>query len=219
MPERQPSPSLPGHVLLVEDDAAVRGSLTLLLQLHGYATAEFASAEAFLTAPRPLERPACVLADIHLPGMSGIALQARMVHDAHAPPVLLMTAQGNEALARAALLQGAVDFLEKPIEEAALLAAVAAGLRSDLEHIARHREHDAVAARVGSLTRHELALFDRITNGLASREIATEFGLTVERVEQQRARLMEKLEVARVTDLFRLRFRLGEVLAERAARL
>jgi FixJ family two-component response regulator len=218
MPEiGQPAVPL-GHVLLVEDDAAVRGSLALLLRLHGYATAEYGSAEQFLESAPPLERPACVLADIRLPGMSGIALQARMVHDHHAPPVLLMTAQGDETLARAALLQGAVDFLEKPIDEDALLTAVAAGLRSDTEHIARYRERDAVAARLATLTRHEVALFERITNGRQTREIAEEFGLTVEAFEQQRARLMQKLEVARTTDLFRLRFRLGEVLSERAGR-
>ena len=129
-----------------------------------------------------------------------------------------MTAQGDETLARAALLQGAVDFLEKPIDEDALLTAVAAGLRSDTEHIARYRERDAVAARLATLTRHEVALFERITNGRQTREIAEEFGLTVEAFEQQRARLMQKLEVARTTDLFRLRFRLGEVLSERAGR-
>ena len=218
MPEIAQPPAPLGHVLLVEDDAAVRGSLALLLRLHGYATAEYASAEQFLEASPPLDRPACVLADIRLPGMSGTALQARMVDDHHAPPVLLMTAQGNETLARAALLQGAVDFLEKPIDEDALLTAVAAGMRSDMEHIARHRERDAVATRLATLTRHEVALFERITNGRQTREIAEEFGLTIEALEQQRARMMEKLEVARITDLFRLRFRLGEVLSDRKGR-
>jgi FixJ family two-component response regulator len=95
---------------------------------------------------------------------------------------------------------------------------VAAGMRSDMEHIARHRERDAVATRLGTLTRHEVALFERITNGRQTREIAEEFGLTIEALEQQRARLMEKLEVARITDLFRLRFRLGEVLSDRKGR-
>jgi FixJ family two-component response regulator len=204
-----------GHVLLVEDDAAVRASLALLLQLHGYGTAEFASAEEFLTAPAP-RRPACALVDVGLPGMSGIALQARMIRDRHAPPVLLMTAHGDEALARTALLQGAVDFLDKPIDETALLAAVSAGLSSDRERRIRNRERDAVTARIGTLTRHEAVLFERITDGRQAREIAEEFGVTVDVLEGQRTRLMEKLAVTRVTDLFRLRFRLGEVLSDRA---
>lgn len=219
MSEIAPPAAPLGHVLLVEDDAAVRRSLALLLQLHGYATMEFDSAEHFLAAPQALPRPACVLADVRLPGMSGIALQARMVHDPHAPPVLLMTAQGSETLARTALLQGAVDFLEKPIDEDVLLTAVASGLRSDSEYLARHSERDAMAARLGRLSPHEAALFERITSGRQVREIAEEFGLTIQAVEQQRGRLMEKLEVARITDLFRLRFRLGGELAGRANRI
>lgn len=206
-PAATPPPK--GHVLLVEDDVGVRRSLALLLQLHGYAPREFGSAEQFLTDAAPLEHPACVVADIRLPGMSGIALQARMVRDRGAPPVLLMTAQGSDALARAALLQGAVDFLEKPIQEEALLAAVAAGVAADRERVARNSERDALAARLRSLTRSEVALFEGITNGRQAREMAEELGVTVDALEHQRARLMEKLDVSRVTDLFRLRFRLA----------
>jgi FixJ family two-component response regulator len=217
MLERKSSTATPpGEVILVEDDAAVRGSLALLLQLHGYSTREFGSAEQFLGAAVPLNRPACILADIRLPGMSGIALQARMVPDHSSPPVLLMTAQGSETLARAALLQGAVDFLEKPIDEGALLAAVAAGMRSDTERMRRYRERDAIETRMRSLTPREAALFENITNGRQPREIAEEFGMTVEALERQRERLMQKLAVARITDLFRLRFRLAEVQSGRA---
>jgi FixJ family two-component response regulator len=216
MPECDPSaPDPAGQVFLVEDDAAVRASLALLLQLHGYKTREFASAEDFLVASPRLERPACVLVDVRLPGMSGIALQARMAHDRRSPPVLLMTAQGSEALARSALLQGAVDFLEKPIDENDLLNAVAAGLRRDIEHITRDRERDAVEARVGTLTPQEIALFEGITNGRQAREIAEEFGVAIDVLEQQKVRLMKKLEIGRIADLFRLRFRLAEILASR----
>jgi len=204
-----------GRVVLVEDDAAVRRSLALLLQLHGYATAEFESAEAFLAESPPLDRPACALVDIRLPGMSGLALQARMERDQRGPPVLLMTAQGDENLARTALLQGAVDFLEKPIDETALLNAVAAGLRSDAERLARDREHEAVLARLRGLSRHETLLFERITNGRQPREIAEEFGITLEVLNGQREQLMHKLQATRVTELFRLRFRVTEALSGR----
>jgi FixJ family two-component response regulator len=204
-----------GQVLLVEDDAAVRGSLALLLQLHGYATREFGSAEDFLRADPPLERPACILVDIRLPGMSGLTLHARMAHDPAAPPVLLMTAQGSEDLARSALLQGAVDFLEKPIDEHALLGAIAAGMRTDTERRMRDRERATIQARVRTLTPQEVALFECITNGRQVREIAQELGVAIDVLEQQRLRLMEKLEVRRIADLFRLRFQLGEVLASR----
>ena len=214
MGEAAPAPPA-GCVLLVEDDPAVRGSLALLLQLHGYSTVEFDSAEAFLAAPPPRERPACALVDIRLPGMSGLALQARMGRDHRGPPVLLMTAQGDEAVARTALLQGAVDFLEKPIEETVLLDAVAQGMRSDAERLARESERDAVLSRLRNLTRREVALFESITDGRQVREIAEQFGVTVDDLTQQRAQLMEKLQAPRVMDLFRLRFKVGELLAGR----
>ena len=215
MPDRfDPATAAGGIVLLVEDDAAVRHSLSLLLELHGFRCAEFESAEQFLAAPAE-QRPACALVDIRLPGMSGLALQARMMRQDRAFPVLLMTAQGDAAIARTALLQGASDFLEKPIDEKELLEAVSAALRRDSEQVARNREIDALLARIGTLTRREWELFERITNGCSYRAIAEEFGLTVEALEVQRVRLMEKLQARRLADLFRLRFRVGEHAAGR----
>ena len=209
--------TLAGSVLLVEDDAAVRGSLSLLLRLHGLRTEEFGSAEEFLVATVN-ERPACALVDIRLPGMSGLTLQARIFRENRGLPVLLMTALADAEIARTALLQGAIDFLEKPIDEAELLEAVEVALRFDRDQMARNRERDALLARVGSLTRRERDLFERITDGRQSREIAEEFGLSLAALEAQRLRMMEKLQVRRVADLFRLRFRIGKyVSGQRAA--
>lgn len=198
-----------GTVFLIEDDAPVRRSLSLLLELHGFRCAQFESAEDFLAVPA-WQRPACALVDIRLPGMSGLALQARMIRQERGFPVLLMTAQGDVAIARTALLQGASDFLEKPIDEKELLEAISVALRIDSDQIARHREHDALLARIGTLTRHEWELFERITNGGSYRAIAEDFGLTLEAFEEQRHRMMEKLGARRLADLFRLRFRVGE---------
>lgn len=219
MPDKfEPVAGASGVVFLVEDDVAVRKSLSLLLELHGFRTVEFGSAEDFL-ATGVRQRPACALVDIRLPGMSGLALQARMVRQDRGVPVLLMTAQGDLAVARTALLQGASDFLEKPIHEKELLEAVSAALRADSEQVARNREHDAVLARIASLTRHEWELFERITDGCSYRAIAEEFGLTLEAVEAQRTQMMAKLEAYRLADLFRLRFRVGERASGRRAPL
>ena len=198
-----------GTVFLIEDDAPVRRSLSLLLELHGFRCTQFESAEDFLAVPA-WQRPACALVDIRLPGMSGLALQARMIRQERGFPVLLMTAQGDVAIARTALLQGASDFLEKPIDEKELLEAISVALRSDSDQIARQREHDALLARIGTLTRHEWELFERITNGSSYRAIAEDFGLTLEVFEEQRHHMMEKLGARRLADLFRLRFRVGE---------
>jgi len=212
-PEPQPGPAPQaaiGHVYLIEDEAAVRRSLALLLQLHGYTTSEYASAEDFLHGPPAPGAPACALVDIRLPGMSGLALQARMVREERAPPVLLMTAQADATVARTALLQGASDFLEKPIDPAELFPAVEAALRADAAQRLARAADEQLLARFASLTRRERALFDGITSGRQVREMAEQFGLANAELEAHRARLMEKLQARRLADLFRLRFRMDD---------
>ncbi len=194
-------------IYLVEDDPSVRDSLSLLLQLRGFSTAAFDSAEAFLHSDA-LERPACVLADVRLPGMSGLELQRKLSDQHSALPVVVMTAHGDVATARTALREGAVDFLEKPIDEQDLLEAITVALRSDHEQVERARSRETVLSRMQRLTERELEVFERVTNGYHNREIAEEFGISQRTVEVHRARLMEKLQARRVADLFRLRFEL-----------
>lgn len=194
-------------IYLVEDDPSVRDSLSLLLQLRGFSTAAFDSAEAFL-AHDAVERPACVLADVRLPGMSGLDLQRRLDDEHAGLPVVVMTAHGDVATARTALRDGAVDFLEKPIDEEDLLEAITIALRSDQKQVERARERESMLSRVQRLTERELEVFERVTNGYHNREIAEEFGISQRTVEVHRARLMEKLQARRVADLFRLRFQL-----------
>ncbi len=194
-------------VYLVEDDPSVRDSLSLLLQLRGFSTSAFDSAEAFLQSDA-LERPACVLADVRLPGMSGLDLQRKLADQHAALPFVVMTAHGDVATARTALRDGAVDFLEKPIDEEDLLDAITVALRSDHEQVERARSRETVLSRMQRLTERELEVFERVTNGYHNREIAEEFGISQRTVEVHRARLMEKLQARRVADLFRLRFEL-----------
>jgi len=194
-------------VYIVEDDASVRDSLSLLLQLRGFSTATFDSAEAFLDSDA-FERPACVLADVRLPGMSGLELQRRLVSRHAALPFVVMTAHGDVATARAALRDGAVDFLEKPIDEQDLIDAITIALRSDHAQVERARNRETVLGRMQRLTERELEVFDRVTSGYHNREIAEEFGISQRTVEVHRARVMEKLQARRVADLFRLRFEL-----------
>jgi len=194
-------------VYVVEDDPSVRDSLSLLLQLRGFSTATFDSAEAFLENDA-LERPACVLADVRLPGMSGLELQRKLAAQRSTLPFVVMTAHGDVATARAALREGAVDFLEKPIDEQDLIDAITVALRSDHEQFERARSRETVLGRMQRLTERELEVFDRVTSGYHNREIAEEFGISQRTVEVHRARVMEKLQARRVADLFRLRFEL-----------
>lgn len=194
-------------VYIVEDDPSVRDSLSLLLQLRGYSTSVFDSAEAFLQQ-NELARPACALLDVRLPGMSGLDLQRRLTDEHAGLPTIVMTAHGDVATARQALRDGAVDFLEKPIDEEELLEAISLALKSDVAQVERVRNRETVLARMQRLTERELEVFERVTNGYHNREIAEEFGISQRTVEVHRARLMEKLQARRVADLFRLRFEL-----------
>src|SRR5690349_147436 len=112
---------------VVEDDDAMRDSLVTLLQDAGYRTSSYPSAEALLSRG-PLE-PGCLISDIRMPGMDGLALLRRLGSESSGLPVILITGHGDVPLAVAAMKAGAVDFLEKPFEAEALLAAVDAGLR------------------------------------------------------------------------------------------
>jgi two-component system response regulator FixJ len=194
-------------VYIVEDDPSVRDSLSLLLQLRGFSTAAFDSAEAFLEGDA-FERPACVLADVRLPGISGLDLQRKLANQHAALPFVVMTAHGDVATARAALRDGAVDFLEKPIDEQDLIEAITVALRSDHAQVEKARSRESVLSRMQRLTERELEVFDRVTSGYHNREIAEEFGISQRTVEVHRARVMEKLQARRVADLFRLRFEL-----------
>lgn len=196
-------------VYVVEDDKAVRDSLLLLLRLRGYAPGGYESAEEFLQLDT-LQRPACALVDVRLPGLDGLALQRRLKELHPGLPVIVVTGHGDVATARSALRDGAVDFLEKPIDENELLDAVAVALASDQRRVAQARGREEITARLARLTPRELEVFERITNGQHNREIAEEFGISPRTVEVHRSRIMEKLQARRVADLFRLRFELEQ---------
>lgn len=202
-----PSGAPRSHIYIVEDDAAVRESLALLLALRGFDAVTFGDAEEFL-AHDAIERPACALIDIRLPGMSGLDLQKTLKSRHLALPVVVMTAHGDIATARSALRDGAVDFLEKPLDEADLLQAVDLALNSERQQMEQVQQHESMLSRMQRLTERELEVFERITDGFHNREIAEEFGISPRTVEVHRARLMEKLSARRVADLFRLRFEL-----------
>lgn len=191
-------------VYIVEDDADVREVLAALLKSSRFRVHCFSSAEEFLRHGAGA-RPACAVVDLRLPGMSGLELQAKLHADAPKLPVIVVTGHGDVATARAALLAGARDFLEKPVQPQELLDAVGAALESDTQAIERARARGQMAEAVSRLTPREHEVFQRITDGLHNREIAVELGISPRTVEVHRARLMDKLNARRLADLFRLR--------------
>jgi RNA polymerase sigma factor (sigma-70 family) len=190
-------------VFIVDDDAGVRDSLAMLLELKGFAVRTYDSAEQFLARYRP-EWPGCLVLDLRMPGMDGLTLQAELARRGVRLPLIVVTAHGDVAAARTALKAGAVDFIEKPIDNELLLAAVSAALERDLRTRDRAALEAAVAERLARLTGREREVLDLVVEGRHNREIAAALGISPRTVEVYKARVMEKLQVRRVPELVRL---------------
>jgi FixJ family two-component response regulator len=190
-------------VFIVDDDAGVRDSLAMLLELKGFRTRTFAAAEAFLAEYRP-EWPGCLVLDLRMPGMSGLELQADLARRGSVLPVIIITAHGDVATTRSALTGGAVDFIEKPIDDEALVAAIAAAFDRDARGRERAQAAAGAAERLARLTGREREVLALVAEGRHNREIAVALGISPRTVEVYKARMMEKLQVRRVPDLIRL---------------
>jgi FixJ family two-component response regulator len=186
-------------VYVVDDDAAVRDSLALMLGLAGYGTALFEHAEAFLAAWRP-EWAGCVVADLRLPGKSGLELQAELRARGSTLPFIIITAHGDVPSARTAFQAEAVDFLEKPFDHAQLRAAIDTAFSREGNRLARSGD----AARLATLTEREREVLEHAVKGLHAKEIGAALGISPRTVEVHKTRIMEKLGARNVAELVRL---------------
>lgn len=190
------------RVFLVEDDAAVRDSLRLLLDIAGYTPELFGSGEEFLdSVARPMV--GCLITDVRLPGMSGLDLHAEIKQRGIALPVIFITGHADLPMAIAALRQGALDFLEKPIDDDALLASVRAAL-APRESVAELRTSLEAQARLARLTPREREVLELVVAGCSSRAIGDRLGISVRTVENHRAHVMEKMQAASTAQLIRI---------------
>jgi len=190
-------------VFIIDDDAAVRDALGLSLGVRGYRTAIFADAESFLQAYQSDWR-GCILIDIRMPGMDGLALQKRLLELGCALPVIIMTGHGDVGSAREAFKSRALDFLEKPLDQSKLIAAIDdALLRNETVQQAAETEH-AFAALLATLTPREREVMEMIVAGRHNRDIADEMGISARTVEVHKARVMQKLKVDSIAQLVRL---------------
>jgi RNA polymerase sigma factor (sigma-70 family) len=190
-------------VYVVDDDASVRDSLSLLLGLRGYRSALFASAEDFLAALEPAWK-GCLLTDLRLPGMSGLELQQELRRRGNELPTVIITGHGDIAAARAAFKSNAVDFIEKPFDEEGPLAAIEAAF--ELEEM--RTSADAARARQqevwSQLTERERTVASLVVIGMHNREIAEKLGISARTVEVHKARIMDKTGARSLADLIRL---------------
>lgn len=190
-------------VFIVDDDPAVRDSLSLLLSLRGYRTATFGSAESFLGALRPQWR-GCLIADIRMPGMSGLELQRELARRGVALPVVIVTGHGDVSSARAAFKADAVDFLEKPFDDEGPVVAVEAAMRRARERASIERDAEESARLLAQLTSREADVMALLVQGLHNVEVAERLGISPRTVEVHKARIMAKLGARNLAELIRI---------------
>jgi RNA polymerase sigma factor (sigma-70 family) len=190
-------------VFVVDDDASIRDALSLLISLKGLRPSVFASAEDFL-AVYDVQWRGCLLTDLQMPGMSGLELQTTLQQRGIVLPVVVLTAHGDVATTRAALKNGAVDFLEKPVDDDILIDVLKNAIRIDSERHRARMQRVETMTRLGRLTPRERDVLELLADGLQHREMAERLGISPRTVEVYKARMMEKLQCRTLAEIVRI---------------
>ena len=195
-------------VFVVDDDASMRRSLDTLLRSVGLEVQLFPSAQEFMRAERP-DAPGCLVLDVRLPGMSGLAFQEEVAKAGVALPVIFITGHGDVPMTVRAMKAGAVEFLTKPFDDQVLLDAVNAAIERD-----RARRRDAAGltglqGRYRTLTEREREVMKLVVAGQANKQIAAELELSLVTIKVHRGQVMRKMQARSVAELVRMADRLG----------
>jgi len=190
-------------IYLVDDDPSVRASLVRFLTFRGFAVSAFASAKEFLAAPRP-DQPACLVLDLQMPGMGGLALQSALAELDGALPIIFITAYGTVAEGVRAMKAGALDFLEKPFDNDQLLLAIGRALERGRADQAAHAKRRRIEECYQTLTVREREVLALVVQGFTNPEIAEQLGNTVATVKIHRGRVMDKMGAPTLAKLIKL---------------
>lgn len=191
------------NVIIVEDDAELRSSLTFQLETEGLRTRAFDSGEAFLAAWKR-EDEGCVVIDVNLPGISGLEVLERLCCLGSRLVPIVMTGRGDVTMAVQAMRAGANDFLEKPFGPGVFRKSVLAALNTAEHLLPLQRDTDEALAKYRSLSEREQEVFKLLVDGRQGKQIAVELGISPRTVEIHRARIMAKLEATSFSDLLRI---------------
>jgi two-component system, LuxR family, response regulator FixJ len=190
-------------VHIIDDDEAVRHSLAFLLSSAGFAVRLYDSAGAFLAGLASVQG-GCVITDVRMPDMTGIELLRKMKAQACGLPAIVITGHGDVALAVEAMKAGAIDFIEKPFDEDAILSAV----QSALDHAQREErggeDRAAVTAKLALLSERERQVLEGLISGHPNKTIAYSLGISPRTVEVYRSNLMTKMEAKSLSELIRM---------------
>ncbi|PMR78668.1 DNA-binding response regulator [Halomonas urumqiensis] len=193
---------MPLPIAVVDDDQALRDSLTWLLDSVGLTTRAFADGESFLAADA--NAFGAVLLDVRMPGASGLQVQQRLIESNDTPPVIFMTGHGDVPMAVTALKAGAFDFIEKPFNQQQLIDTVQHALAEHLKVLQARTRQQKLQARYGALRPKERQILVHVAEGMTSREIAEHLDISAKTVEIYRLRAMKALEARSLAELVRL---------------
>lgn len=195
-------------IYVVDDDEAIRRSLSFMLKTGGFAVQSFSGGIPFLKEAAGLEQ-GCVLLDVRMPDMDGLEVQRELRARGVLLPVIIMTGHGDVGMAVAAMKAGATDFIEKPFEKAALLDAIAAANAQVAAHRDAGARREDAQARLNILTDREREVLNGLVEGLPNKSIAYDLGISPRTVEIHRANLMQKLDVRSLSEALRIAFQAG----------
>jgi FixJ family two-component response regulator len=187
-------------VFVVDDDISVRESVESLIQSAGWEPEVYASAQEFLSRPRALG-PSCLILDVNLPDLNGLELQTRVVADRTDLPIIFITGYGDVPMTVRAMKGGAVEFLTKPFEDSALLAAIEQAIERSRAALDLEQGLRVLRARHAKLSRREREVMSLVVSGLLNKEIGSELGISEITVKAHRGKVMQKMEAQSLAEL------------------
>jgi FixJ family two-component response regulator len=195
-------------VFLIDDDPGVRRSLSRVLREGGFEVRGYESAEAFLARP-DTRAGGCLVLDVTMPGLDGLALQRRLSEEGRTMPIVFLTGYGDIPMSVRAIKAGAVDFLTKPVASATLVAAVRAALAQDSAARQAAEQAAELARRFGSLTVRQRDVLTALVDGKLNKEIAADLGVVEQTVKFHRARIMERMGARTLAELMHMAAKVG----------
>jgi FixJ family two-component response regulator len=195
-------------VFIVDDDLSVRKATERLLRSVDLKVESFSSANEFLKRT-PYEGPSCLVLDVRMPGLSGLDLQAELARAKRDLSIVFITGHGSIPMSVQAIKAGAVDFLEKPFEEQALLDAVQLAIQKNRQAMKKRAASREIQERVELLTLREREVFANVVTGMLNKQIAFKMGISEKTIKVHRARVMQKMRADSLADLVRLAEKAG----------